>query len=291
MAGNPVSRLDNIRAVQYKKLSFVLDWCKKNGSVLLQAGDFFDSPRSWYVLPEVVGLLKRQGVPVYCVFGQHDTYFYSEKTRDCTSLGILAKFGLVNILDKVPTKVGDIQLYGASFGEPVPEPTIAGFSGLVIHAPICVDPLWSKQQFIHAKKFMDDNSEYNFVLAGDIHREFSGVEPDGRFIINTGPMIRKTAEKYSFEHKPNFAVIDTDDLNQKRVEIPHKAAEHVLSRRHINKAERDDAILSDFVGAIQEDYNLGVDYIANVAEVITKNNVEKPVTDVISEIMSISERS
>jgi hypothetical protein len=146
--------------------------------------------------------------------------------------------------------------------------------------------LWPGQEYQDAQKFMEDHSDYHFVLAGDIHRVFSGVEPDGRFIINTGPMIRKTAEKYSFEHEPNFAVIDTDNLSkQKRVIIPHQPAEKVLSRRHIDKADRDEAILGDFIGAIRSDYDAGVDFIDNLLEIVLKNNVEQEVVELLSQIM------
>jgi hypothetical protein len=213
---------------------------------------------------------------------------YSKKTRDFTSLGVLSKAGLVDILDSFPIqKYQDANLYGASYGEPVPQVVPKDkMNFLVIHAPIAVNPLWPGQEYTDAQKFMEDNKVFNFVLAGDIHRVFSGVEPDGRFIINTGPMIRKTAEKYSFEHEPNFAVIDTENMSkQQRVVIPHQPAEEVLSRRHIDKAERDETILSDFVGAIKEDYAVGVDFIANVLTVIAKNNVEQEVVDLLSEIM------
>ena len=78
---NPVARLDNLVEVQFDKLSYVLDWCKSNDAILLQSGDFNDRPRSWFGLPQIITFLKKYGIKIYCVAGQHDYYMYSEESK------------------------------------------------------------------------------------------------------------------------------------------------------------------------------------------------------------------
>jgi len=289
---NPVARLDNLVEAQFSKLSYVLDWCRNNDVILLQAGDFNDRPRSWAGLPQIITFLKRYGVKIYCVAGQHDYYMYSEESRPSTTLGILNEIELVKILNEkfIGLEGEDIFLYGCSFGEKIPEIRDRGdFNILVIHVPIAENPLFPNQNYMDAKKFLKENKDYDLILCGDIHREFC-IKIKDRIIINTGCMLRKTADEYNFQHKPCFYSFDTDTKEIEKHIIPHKPAEEILSRNHIENKTETDFVLDEFVKNIQDTKEFsGVNIVENLFEFIKQQNVSKDIQNIIAGIVNITE--
>ena len=82
----PIARLDDAVTTIFKKMNFILKYCKDNSCNLLIAGDLTDKPRSWALLPRVLDMFSNYpDIKVFAVFGQHDTYLYSEETRDNAS--------------------------------------------------------------------------------------------------------------------------------------------------------------------------------------------------------------
>jgi DNA repair exonuclease SbcCD nuclease subunit len=291
---NPVARLDDVREVQLKKLGFVLDWACRNGAAVLQAGDLFDRPRSWYLLPRVITLLNVFNLdycPLFAVFGQHDTYMHSEVTRRATSLGVLAEAGLVKILGSRPEMVyPDVCLYGASFGEKVPrvdESLGDVLNVLVIHAPIGQKQLFPGQDYVYNKRFLALHEQFDLVLCGDIHR-LQVIEASGRWLVNTGPMVRRTADRYNFSYKPCFFVYDTEKRDLEMIEIPHEPAEKVLSREHIESREESERMLEEFVSSLKQEteVDVGTDFKANLERWIEENDLEQEVVNIISEVMA-----
>ena len=266
---NPVCRLDNLVEEQFNKLRFVLDYASENELPIIQAGDFFDRPRSWFLLPKVIDLLKEYpNVEISTIYGQHDTYMYSEETRENTNLGILEKAGLVKIRSSLDFK---------------------GFKVMVVHAPISDEPLYMgpDNECIDAAKFLKKNKEFDLILCGDIHRQFCIVDKKDRFIINTGPMLRKTADEYNFKHKPSFCVFNTYRRKVNWVEIPHKSADEVISKEHINRKEEIDLLLDDFIDSIKNDYKATtVDLTENIKRFIKENEIDCGTINILSEVMN-----
>lgn len=248
MRETPVARTDDIVATQFRKLEFVLDYAIANSCVVLQAGDFVNRPRSWDLLPKIVGLLKDKQVPIFACFGQHDMYMYSTKTNSKTTLGVLEKTGLVSILGADPISIGCVDIYGASWGEGTPTPkSIDRKNILVMHRSVGVSALYPGHEYVDAKKFLKENGSYDIIVVGDIHRKFF-VSDGGRHIVNTGPLSRTTAEQYSWAHKPGFFVYDPyNSAVVSWVDIPCAEANCVLSREHVTKAKNSLRLLDEFV--------------------------------------------
>ena len=291
---NPGARLDNLVEVQFSKLKFVLKLAQEEGAVILQAGDMFHKPRSWMLLPSVIDLLRKYNTPIYGVFGQHDTYFYSTETRDRTNLGILVKVGLVIPLAvDNPTMVQGVALYGANFGQnldDIKRSSKTAYSIGVIHSTISDVALWPGREFSAADKFLKDHPGYDFILVGDIHRQFEVAEGKRR-LINTGPMLRREATEYNFQHKPSVYIFNTTDNTREWVEIPHAKAESVLSRDHIERQEEAETLLDDFVKAIgAEDVEMGVSFIDNLMAFAKENKVDSGVMDVIAKFIERTRR-
>lgn len=284
---NPEARLDNLVDVQFAKFEFILGLARKEDAAILQAGDMFNKPRSWMLLPVVIDLLKKYGVKIYGVRGQHDDYMYSDETRERTTLGILEKVGLVIALNpEKPIRVQGIDLFGANFGQELAQIERSCFTVGIIHAGISDAALWPGHQFTAADKYLYDHPGYDFILVGDIHRTFDVYDPKThRQLINVGPMLRKEATEYNLQHKPSVYLLDTDDRKKSRyIEIPHTEATKILSRDHIERKTEAEGLLDEFVDSIKsgKDENLGVSFVENLLKFTKENNVDKSVMDVLA---------
>lgn len=293
MIENPVARLDSARDALVGKLTEIFVAAKEEEAVVLQAGDFFDKPRGWFLLPFWFKFFKDLDVPIYTVFGQHDTYLYHEETREATCLGILEKAGLVTILgSEVVYSVGiegdNVAFWGCSYGSEVPEPSEEFddfLKVLVIHKMIVPWKLWSSQEdAIYAPKFLQQHKAFDLILCGDCHRKFIFRSPKRRRIIcNTGCLIRHEATEYNFEYAPGYFAYNTEDGKIEWREVTHKKASEVLSREHIEDKAEVKRMLDEFIGAVTEDADYGTGFFENLVIVMQNKKVTKGVKRILSE--------
>lgn len=277
----PIARLDDTRETSLEKFEFVLDWCMDNSALLLISGDLTDKPRSWHMYKRLKELIKRYYVRICAVYGQHDMYL---RSKEATMLDLLN----IEILtdDCVSAGIDNTWLYGASYGEEVPEVETDGFNILVIHAPISDKALWKGHDYINSKKFLKAFNEFDIIHCGDIHRSFLNISEDyKRCILNTGPMVRKEATEYNFKHRPCFYWYDAEEDTMNKVEIPHRPAEEVLSRDHIEKQEEVSGMLDDFIESVNMPEEIETNFDDNLEKFLRENKIEKEVVDCLSEIM------
>ena len=288
----PIGRLDDYRKTCLRKFEYVLKYAQKLNAIILQAGDLFDKPRDWFILLDVIELLKKYPVILNCVYGQHDTYMYSIENREYTSMGVLAKNNLINVLSEVaigpPRYEKGWFVYGISFNPDleIPKPKGAGLNILVAHATVSDIALYPGQAFYDAKKFLKDYKCFDLILCADIHRHFY-FSDKGRYLVNTGPMMRKEASHYNFSHEPCFYVYDTETKKLSRGKIPHEPAKKVLSRKHIESQVESDVMLETFIAAVRDDkMEVGANLVDNIHAFLKKNKIEKTICDIIEEVMS-----
>lgn len=297
----PIARLDDLHQTQFIKLKFIFDYAEGTNSKIIIAGDVFNKPRSWNLLPEMTDFLKKYDIEIFSVYGQHDTYMYSIETRDKTNLGVLAKAGLVRILEGQSlslngglTKEQKTDFYGVSYGQDIPKIKNKDcFNILVIHAPIAAKALYPNQQYIDALTFLKENP-FDLIVAGDIHQKYM-FEYEGRYICNSGPLLRKEASIYNFSHKPGFWFVNIEDLANHKdvpvfVEIPHRPAEEILSRTHLDYEKESESVLNEFISSISNTkIEEGVSFVDNLWRFVKENNIEKPVVDLLSEVINKGE--
>lgn len=281
---NPVARTDDAIQEGLKKFKYVLDYSNSNDMIILQAGDLFDSPRSWKLLPQTINLFKNFNNDFFCVYGQHDTYLYSEETKNETNLGILKESNLIYELKNKPFLILDsIDIYGCSYGQEIPKVRDKkNHNILVIHAPI------SDKELIHdyydARSFLKKYKNFDLILCGDIHREFH-IKIKDRQIINTGPLIRKTADDYNFKHQPNFILYDTETREIKKIIIPHQKAKNILSRDHLDDKKENEEMLDDFIRELKEGEKKYVSFKRIFNNFLKDNDIEDDIKTILSETM------
>ncbi len=274
------ARLDDVKKTGFRKFKFVLDWAFEHNGIILHAGDLSVGPRNWELLAELLNTFTDDDI-FYSIYGQHDTYLYSEETRHATMLGALIRAGKVRRLSGDPKNVAGFVVYGCNYGEEVPEP-IKGLNILVIHAPIADKALWEGQDYLDAEKFLRANRGYKIILCGDIHQKFI-IEDKGRYIVNCGPMIRREATEYNLQHHPGFWVWDIKSEKMSWQEIPHEPSGMVLTRDHIELQDEKTEMLDDFIKSVKTDIvDDQVSFMGNLFAFIKENKIPREVVDQIA---------
>jgi len=284
----PAGRLDDIVKTEWEKMDFIYQYCVDHEiKYLLGAGDMFDIKRSWGLLSVATDFFMkwRLYVETCLVMGQHDTYFHSI-TEKSTIFGVLKSSNLIIQLNKNPLSIGsgEIYLYGASWGEPVPKVHTKGrVNILVIHAPILTKKLWKDQtEYIDARQFMADHP-FDWILCGDVHQYFHFAETlYNRSICNSGPMLRLEASQLMINHSPGFFVFDTDTRRVDWIQIPHKPASEVLTREHLERKAYRKELLDKFVDSIEGDFK-SVKFEDNFRKYLEQNEVRDGVKQILIE--------
>lgn len=298
----PVNRLDNTRETQFIKLRFMLDYARAHSCEVILAGDMSNKSRSWHLLPRIIRLFREYGIVPRTVIGQHDQYMYNQEAIESTSLGVCEAAGFISILNSFPlcfAKQGEtpVAIIGCSYGQKVPTreelpPEIEHFFKiLVIHAPIAAKALWPGQNYMDALTFLKEHDHFDLIIAGDIHQKYM-IPYKGRYIINSGPLIRKEASEYNFLHHPGFFVFDTEKTDPPEfIEVPHLPAEQVLSRMQIEYEKESQSLLEDFVSSVSAtEIDDDVDFIENLWKFIHANNIPQSVQNILSEVTNENTR-
>jgi len=256
----------------------------------LQAGDFFNRPRSWFLLPKIIEILKLYNAKIFAVIGQHDSYMYSQESFDGTSLGILRKVGLINLLGAKPINfrcAESVHIYGVNWGDDVPKVIDEeALNILVVHKSISTCELWPGHKYDPASSFLKKHKDFDLILCGDIHKKFI-VESKSysRLICNTGTLLRLDATEESMNHHPGFLVYDTSNKTIKWVKVPHK--ENVLSRKHIEGKQEVNEMLEQFIDAIDSrGFEGGTSFLDNLNDFMKENEIQGGVKEIISNVMA-----
>ena len=99
---SPESRKD-VYYISFLKKLYELGYVikKENIDMVIHTGDLFHTARvSDKFAGQVSEMIKGWKIPVYVVPGNHDIEGYTVDTIDQTKLGLLAKAGVINILDR-----------------------------------------------------------------------------------------------------------------------------------------------------------------------------------------------
>jgi hypothetical protein len=299
LAQNPANRTDNLPQTQLEKLDHVFKFCNSN-DVVVQAGDFTHQPRSW----ELTDLLLNYFIDhswsdklpqIFSVFGQHDTYMYSTRTRPQTLLGVLNTLGIVRPLTDKPIEFQlrnhkRLYLYGCNYGEiDVPLPEIvdrkSAINVLAIHAPIA--PLNETNKHIatiNAYNLIRNFPEYDLICCGDIHVKFL-IESATTKMFNTGPLLRVERNDYNLKHAPGFFLFDTDNERLQWHEIPHRPAAEIFKATNEALPE----VRVDMENRPRPPTTLRP-IISILYDLILKNNVNQNVVNALMGVMNDGEQ-
>lgn len=221
----PESRKDIYYITFLKKLYELGYIVKRYGiDMVIHTGDLFHTARvSDKFAGQVSEMIKAMGIPFYVVPGNHDIEGYTIDTIDQTKLGLLAKAGVITILDREhPIVVNgnqngeeySVAISGQEYYAHIDEGNMQDFEMqqdeadlniLAIHGYITSTP---QHPDIKCTMCQDVITNADIILTGHYHRQFEWSDGQSLDIFNPGSMMRVEQTDYNKNHMPQYGILD-----------------------------------------------------------------------------------
>lgn len=230
-AKGPESRQD-VYYLSFLKKIYELQHVVKHENIdyIIHTGDLFHNARpSDKFTGQVAEFIKNMGIPFYVVPGNHDIEGYTTATIDQTKLGLLAKAGVITILDRDNPLLlighhGEeeytVAVSGQEYYAHIDEGNMRDFEMqqdeadlniLAIHGYLTNTP---QHPDIKCTMCKDIVSDADIILAGHYHRQFEWSDGQNLDIFNPGSMMRVEQTEYNRTHTPQYGILNID-LNDK----------------------------------------------------------------------------
>jgi len=282
----PKKRVDDFYTVQLDKFEEVLFYCEENKLPLVVGGDFFDrATEPYFLCVELIHIMTSYDVRVYVVPGQHDIRFH-KKGLSNTPLGILISYGLVKLLNDVPTLIGDYQFYGKGWGDDDITPSQNDKNVLVTHQMVIEDNELFPGQTNHqyANVLLKKNPKFRAIISGDNHRPHV-VKKGEQININCGSMMR--TRKDQDNHTPMFYDLDLDTLTVRKIKFTTEPFEKVFDTFAIEEEERkkESVDFSKFMRGLSDNKNSGVNFETTLQILLQKSEATESVCNIVNDVM------
>jgi len=268
----PISRKDSFWDDMWKKIDFVATLQKELDAIVLHAGDLFDH---WKPSPRLLSYaIEHLPDKFYTVYGNHDLPQHNLDLKERSGIFTLQKAGKVNVLDcchwnDIPSieKTKEIDgVYFLVWHNFVYNPGVADF--------------WEKDIGINAGRLLQKYSFADVILTGDNHKAFK-LFWNERLLVNPGSLLRLTKKQVDF--KPRIYVYDTLTKDVEIVYLPIDKDVWVLDALMGND-EKDDKIEA-FISGLKTDFNMSIDFKANLRRFFKKNAVDEAVQNKIWQVL------
>lgn len=193
--------------------------------MVLHTGDLFHTARvSDKFTGQVAELIKSIGVPFYVVPGNHDIEGYTTDTIDQTKLGLLAKTGVITILDRnnpvmfcckhSNNEKYTVAISGQEYYAHIDEGNMKDFEMqqderdlniLAIHGYISDTP---QHPSIKHTLCEDIITDADIILSGHYHRQFEWSDGQNLDIFNPGSMMRVDQTEYNKTRVPKYGILE-----------------------------------------------------------------------------------
>lgn len=264
----PISRTDDYQQAQFNKLRFIDELAVKNDCTVYVAGDIFHKAKSSKLLE--IKIINTLDASWECIPGNHDLPGHNTERIFESSLGILAAADTM-LINHTPL---DYVYYFS-----IKEKRI-GLIHKLVHADVKITA-GNKVISYSAKKLLKDNPECDIIISGDNHQTFI-VEDKKRLLVNPGSMMRMTADQQ--EHQPCVFLYYSDTNTVEKVFLPIE--KNVISREHIEKVNKYNERLENFVSKINDQFELSLSFEKNIEAYLKANDTREPVKKIIWELVS-----
>lgn len=223
---SPESRTDLFYLTFLRKLAEITYIVKlQKIDMVLHTGDLFHLSRvSNKFMGQVAEIIKSWGVPFYVVPGNHDIDGYTIDTIDQTSLGLLAKTGILTLLTRdnpirinttQSNKTFTIAISGQEYYANIDTGDMSDFEMqqdeadiniLAIHGYIADTPQHPNIRCTYPKDIITDA---DIILCGHYHRSFAMDVGDVSY-YNPGSMMRVEMTEYNKTHMPQYGILEIE---------------------------------------------------------------------------------
>ena len=246
----PESRTDLFYLTFLRKLAEITYVVKLHKiDMVLHTGDIFHSSRvSNKFMGQVAEIIKGWGVPLYVVPGNHDIDGYTINTIDQTSLGLLAKTGVLTLLTRDnPITVNaeqdgnhfTVAISGQEYYSQIDTGNMQDFEMqqdeadiniLAIHGYIADTQQHPNIRCTYPKDIITDA---DIVLSGHYHRSFALDVGDVSY-YNPGSMMRVEMTDYNKTHMPQYGILDIELDSQGYVVYDYKFHQFRIAKPSAN---------------------------------------------------------
>ena len=219
---------------------------KEKIDIVVHTGDLFHTARvSDKFAGQVSEMIKSWQIPVYVVPGNHDIEGYTIDTIDQTKLGLLAKAGVIQLLDRdnpitiTSNQDGEeytVAISGQEYYAHIDEGNMhdfemqqdeADFNILAIHGYIADTP---QHPNIKCTMCQDIISDADVILTGHYHRQFEWSDGQNLDIFNPGSMMRVEQTDYNKTHIPQYGILNIELNNSGNIEWNYKFHEFKIAQ-------------------------------------------------------------
>lgn len=224
---NPGARIDNYHQAIINKFKEVAEVAIANDvDYIVHGGDWFDTPRVAYSLynqhQRILRRIRKKGIKVYLVPGNHDLYGYSMDTLDQTAIGALAQSGLVTLLTRRKSHTFTdgfltIELHGREYDKDIDTKSddysiktnaTADYNFLFSHGMLLEKPFHPDVRYTLTK---DVHTDADLVLNGHYHPGYDLHEENGTMFGNPGSTGRDEGSVDNEKRIPQYAMIYADE--------------------------------------------------------------------------------
>lgn len=292
----PLYRLDDFHSAQMEKLNETIDICEElEADILLLPGDVFDSHTAPHgLVEEAIKVFRRasdQGIKIFVIWGQHDMRYQTSERKN-TPLGVLTQ-GLHDWmipLGNTPYTLNNnrIHLYGASWGEPIPEiRNERALNILVIHKQIYQkDTGWQDENDDTIRDTAVVKWGFDLVVSGDNHKQFTSKFRDkiqDKYLVNAGSLMRQSIDQ--IHHEPAMYLFDTGEHKLYREPFSIGKYTDVFDLGRKERAEESKERQDAFILKLQDRSLVSVNFKVNVAKALKSAKLSVGGRDVVAEIM------
>lgn len=225
MGRNPGARIDDYHSAIMSKFLEIEQVAYANDvDFITHGGDWFHTPRVAYSLynehQRILRRLRKKGIKVYFVPGNHDLYGYSMDTINQTAVGSLANAGLITLLtDKRSHKIDmgafNVVLHGKQYHSEIDDNPMldyyvkkkGDYDFLFSHGMLLQKPFHPDVKYTLTK---DVVTEADAVFNGHYHPGYDIHEINDTMFVNPGSTGRDEGSVDSLKRIPQYAMIEVD---------------------------------------------------------------------------------
>lgn len=282
---SPVCRTDNFIKTAERKYQWLSELQQEHKCPILCGGDVFDHwrPSPWLMAWALRNLPDR----IIAIPGQHDLPAHNLENIDRSGIQVLSDAGKILLLF-ADSDYDDhaIAYYAFPWGTPLgrAETCVGELRNVaLIHYGVYE----SKPHYPGAENtggtavsVIKKMPGFDLIVSGDNHLSFT-CKVGNRLLVNPGSFMRTTAAQADF--KPSVYLWYADTNTVERVFVPIE--KDVICRDHIDSVEERDERLEAFISRLDNNIEIGISYKENMKAYLSKNNIPKPVVDLIWEVM------
>lgn len=239
---NPANRVDNYFQSVIHKLKQVLD----NNKYVISLGDTLSNPvldiQGTMILIELLSNFKKQGGKFYEVLGNHVLYNWNLKTLNKTTIGLLHKLELIEILDRTGEIENSISQLEIGVYTIIPS---------LLTKPKDLIPAKQEHSIMVGHNYYNFNRDpkhsleyddlkelgYEYVFLGHDHEYYQPKMIENTWLYRPGSLGREAAHSYNFEREIIYYQLDLEDDKVRPIKLDHAPGTEVFSIEAVEKHE------------------------------------------------------